>query len=161
MHVSVPSSAATVLTTPSSLRALRSCTRFAVSLSLWTTGKEPRIDKAVRYVQTGNKIEQILQAIRDAVHSGVEFAEDKLGQVLEVSQAVYACGSMRARVVEAEKLTLQLLTSTKLTAEQKYEKAKASVSSVYEVAITSASNYANTAAASATSAASVASASAS
>ena len=119
------------------------------------------LTEPVRYVQTGNKIEQILQAIRDAVHSGVEFAEDKLGQVLEVSQAVYACGRMRARVVEAEKLTLQLLTSTKLTAEQKYEKAKASVSSVYEVAITSASNYANTAAASATSAASVASASAS
>lgn len=41
-------------------------------------------DAAVRYVQTGNKIEQILQAIRDAVHSGVEFAEDKLGQVLEL-----------------------------------------------------------------------------
>jgi hypothetical protein len=116
--------------TPNSLLALLSCTRFEVGLV--SIELIP-----VRYVQTGTKLEQILQAIRDTIHSGVEFAEDKLGQVLD------------------------LLTSSKLTAEEKYEKAKASISSVYEVAITSASNYANTAAASATSAASAASASAS
>jgi len=54
----------------------------------------------------------------------------------------------------------QLLTSSKLTAEEKFDKAQASVSSALVAAVSSASSAASVAGASATSAASVASASA-
>jgi len=39
----------------------------------------------VRYVQSQNKVEQILSTIRETISGGVEFAEEKLAQVLEVS----------------------------------------------------------------------------
>lgn len=96
-------------------------------------------------------VEQILATIRDTVSNGVEFAEDKLSQILEVSRS----GPLRRQV-----LMIQLLTSSKLTAEEKVQKAYASVSSALDHAVTSASNYATSAGASATSAASVASVSA-
>jgi hypothetical protein len=39
----------------------------------------------VHYVQAQNKVEQILAAIGETISSGVEFAEEKLSQVLDVS----------------------------------------------------------------------------
>lgn len=39
----------------------------------------------VHYVQSQNKVEHILAAIRETISHGVEFAEDKLSNVLEVS----------------------------------------------------------------------------
>ena len=87
-------------------------------------------------MQTETKIEQILKAIRETISGGVEFAEDKLSQVLE------------------------LLTSSKLTAEEKIERTYASASSALVHAVSSASSYAVYNGASATSAASVASVSA-
>lgn len=104
----------------------------------------------VHYVQSQNKVEQILAAIRETVSSGVGFAEDKLSHILEV------CTFSKHLGISAHS---QLLTSSKLTAEEKYEKAKASVASALTAAVSSASSYASVAGASATSAASVASAS--
>lgn len=89
----------------------------------------------IHYVQTQNKAESILSSIRETISSGVEFAEEKLAQVLD------------------------LLTASKLTAEEKYEKAKSSASSVLVYAVSSISSAASVGGASATSAASVASAS--
>jgi hypothetical protein len=43
------------------------------------------ISLQVHYVQAQNKVEQILAAIRETISSGVEFAEEKLSQVLDVS----------------------------------------------------------------------------
>ena len=62
--------------------------------------------------------------------------------------------------LEEQSLIKQLLTSSKLSPEEKVQKAYASVSSALQVAISSASSYASSAGNSATSAASVASVSA-
>ncbi|TDL26870.1 hypothetical protein BD410DRAFT_782959 [Rickenella mellea] len=38
----------------------------------------------IRYVQTSSRVEQLYAKIRDTINSGVEIAEEKLGQVLEI-----------------------------------------------------------------------------
>jgi hypothetical protein len=43
-------------------------------------------DFLVHYVQSQNKVESILASIRETISGGVEFAEEKLAQVLDVSE---------------------------------------------------------------------------
>lgn len=78
------------LTTPSTLPDLRSFTKSGVSQARFAHWSDFRrlIQHSVylvRYVQAGSRVESILAKIREAIGGGVDYAEDKLSSVLEVS----------------------------------------------------------------------------
>ena len=78
--------------TPSTLPDLLSFTRSGVS-RVCITPTCLRLDRllnllfTVRYVQAGSRVEGILAKIREAIGGGVDYAEEKLSSVLEVSRS--------------------------------------------------------------------------
>jgi hypothetical protein len=83
MRVSAPSSDLTVSMTPSTLLVHHCSTRSEVSIQF---SLQALADFLVHYVQSQNKVESILASIRETISGGVEFAEEKLAQVLDVSE---------------------------------------------------------------------------
>jgi hypothetical protein len=76
---------------------------YAVSSSiLYSTLTSDTDEVRIRYVQTSSRAEALLNKIRDTLQSGVEIAEEKVGEILSILGGAGEDGKAEARKASAD-----------------------------------------------------------